>query len=340
MRNVSRAASILCLGLVSSCGGGGGGSPTSPSAPTATGLPVGATLSFVSGETDQPVAGAAVNLGGTQYQSDASGTVRLSVAAPFRSLLDVTHAAFLDRQTLLRSNTEVRFTLWPRSNNHGLSEEFTARLVYTDSNVDDAGPTGGSPLYRLAPGRPVALRPSAEILGEDKLRSLVEEGAGIVNDVVGQGLFFVDSAGTSTGPAFTVALVPEDPGCDEDTFAFVQYSGRGVVIDGGKIVYCEALWYFHQRPASRDLRDYFLATLVHELGHAYGLNHTTSDRDLMYNRGHWYKYERDHGFYSDREETVMRLMWQRRAGTEFPDNDRSGLGSLSLHAAHPELRRL
>ncbi len=320
---------VLASVLAAACGGGGGGSPTSPSQAPPTGLPAGATLTFVSGETGAPVSGAAVTIGAASYQTDGAGTLRLAAATAFRSVVEARHPAYLDRETYLRTADEVRFTLWPRQGSHGLDEAFTSRLVYTSTDVGDGEPGGDDPLYRLAPGQPMALRPTTEIRGDAALFGLLEDGAGIVNDVVGQNLFYVDAAGTASGPGFTVELKPEDPYCDADTYAFVDYSGRGLVISGGRVIYCEALWYFHQRPASRDLRDYFLATLVHELGHAYGLNHSTSNRDLMYSGGHWEKYARDHGFYSGREELAMRLMWQRRAGTKFPDDDRSGIGTLS-----------
>ncbi len=324
-RRRRRVLAILLAGSLPSCGGGGG-SPTGPSTPTPSGFPVGTTLTFVSGETGQPAVGATLNVNGHQYQTDGSGLIRLNEEVALRTSIDVTHADYLDRLTVLRSASETRFTLWPRTNAHGLSEDFTSRIVYSDSDVEEA--TGTSPLYRIAPGHLMNLRPTPEILNDPKLRPLVEEAADIVNDASGQGIFALDPSGSAAGGVFTISLEPQNRSCDEDTYAFASFSGSNVTITGGEIIFCESLSYFHQAPASRDLRDYFLGTMVHELGHAYGLNHSGSDRDLMYIGGHWYKYERDHRFFSDRETTVMRLMWERRAGTRFPDNDRSATGTL------------
>lgn len=321
-------AALACAALAS-CGGDS--SPSAPTRPSAApGIPAGTEFEFLSGELGTPVSSASVTVAGRVYRSDSAGRVRLTDPVPLRSLVDVQHPDYLDRQTLARDAAERRFSLWPRRSPTGLDEDFTQTVVYTTTYVTDTdGTPGNRSLRRLPPNEPVGIRPSAQILGDGRLMSLVEEGVGIINTVVEQGIYRVEAGGPTSRVGFSLSLDPSDPYCDDDTYAFVDYSGAGPTINGGRIVYCEDLRYFGSAPASRDLRDYFLGTLIHELGHTFGLGHTRSPSDIMYRLGHWFRYRRDREFYSRREEVVMRLMWQRRPGTSFPDNDRDGIGSLA-----------
>ncbi len=61
------------------------------------------------------------------------------------------------------------------------------------------------------------------------------------------------------------------------------------------------------------------STTPHELGHLYGLGHTSGTKDVMNTFRRRGTIERFH----PREEVTMRLMLQRLPRNEFPDGDRN-----------------
>ena len=129
-----RLAPFLALTLLLvACGESG---PSSPSSAPAAAPPKGRTaaaaslLTVVSGETGEPVPGATVIVAGVPYETDAAGQVNVAERASPATLLDIVAPNFFDRQTIWRSPTEARFSLWPRSSTAtGLTEEITLRLV-------------------------------------------------------------------------------------------------------------------------------------------------------------------------------------------------------------------
>jgi hypothetical protein len=74
-----------------------------------------------------------------------------------------------------------------------------------------------------------------------------------------------------------------------------------------------------------------LGLSVHELGHTFGLRHSSTATDVM--RAFGRRTQR----LSERERLVMALMLQRPAGNRFPDNDRlaraSGAGEEAIACA-------
>ena len=105
-----------------------------------------------------------------------------------------------------------------------------------------------------------------------------------------------------------VSYDPANPGCTGARgFSSVRLSAGE--IQGGTIVYCVP-----DAPRA--------STVVHELGHSFGLLHSPDRTDVMY-----------FSFASGRSEVftlkealAMRLMMDRPPGTRFPDNDRETAG--------------
>lgn len=60
------------------------------------------------------------------------------------------------------------------------------------------------------------------------------------------------------------------------------------------------------------------STSAHELGHMFGLGHSSGSRDLMNTHRNRSRVDR----FSTREALVMSLMLKRPPGNEMPDNDR------------------
>ncbi len=254
---------------LTACGGSG---PSSPSvAPTPdTSFAPGTVLTVVSGETGDPVGGAHVVVSGRPYDTNSSGQVTIADRISYGSLLDVTAPSFLDRQTLLRKNSPRRIVLWPRSTPWGLTESYTAQLVYTYGSAD-APAVGTSPMERLRQGTTqVVVVVSDEIRQNDRVNEAHQIAVGHVNAALAGKTTYVLSPTTPASGVIVEARVdPADPVCVDRVLGYAQMSYRSGEITGGRVIYC-------------GLQRTDAALITHELGHTTGLNHSSERGDVMY----------------------------------------------------------
>ncbi len=284
---------VACLG---GCGSPGGPSPVQP--PWA---PEGTVLTFTSGETGLPVAGGALTLGPNGYVTDGAGRVVLikPVVTASDAVLTMKHNAFLERATHLRDATSTSFTLWPGTSAEAATyPEYTKRLVYSN----DDPPAGTLPLRRLPAGTThVSVVPSPEIQADARAmeshRAAVER---MTAGTEGRIVYTLDPQPTATLVVRTVVR-PDDP-CMAYGAACARNESSGDQITGAELVFGNFEWARTDR------------VVLHELGHTYGLGHSLSPWDVM---GGTYAVT-----FTPAEVLTMRMMWQRRAGNRWPDDDR------------------
>lgn len=271
-------------------------SPVSPAAPEEHS----GSLTFVSGETQQPVAGAHVLVGGQVYSTDASGQVIVDAPA---SALDVEAPGFLLREAPL---APTRFTLWPRVSPTGLDEEATGRMVY--GCTEPGCPTGGDPLVRMT-ARSAVIVPSAALLADEQATSALQEGARLLSAATEGALTLsVSGAGLAgVGPTVTAALDSNDPAILAQRAGAVtrrELNGNSEIVRASVV--------FRNLDLARRL-----PLVLHELGHTFGLGHSPRVGDMMWNGPEIYgQFD-----YSPRERLAMALMLQRAPGNRYPDVD-------------------
>ena len=296
----------LSGGVLAGCGGGSA-SPSAPGTVTTDRLPAGTTITVVSGETAEAVGGARLVVAGRTLQADGRGQATLTEAVSVGSLVDVVAAGFLDRQTLVRSDRLTRYVLWPRTSASGVDETFTAEIVYTAGTLTPPA-SGSTPLRRLRAGTTRAyLVVSEQIHIDDGANAAHEAAVNAINEALrGRVVYALAPSRPSEGVVFESRVDPNDQDCQGGQVrAFATVFLTGSEITGGRMVFCGL-------DAART------ATVAHELGHTFGLQHSPDTRELMYMA---FSASRNARF-GDRESLAMQLLLERRGGNRFPDSDR------------------
>jgi hypothetical protein len=257
-------------------------------------LPAGATLTFVSGDTQQPAAAARVSVGNVAYTTDGAGQITLGQPAEMGAHVSVEAAGFLKRETLIRNSVDTVLTLWPLEDTFGV---YTRTLVYGFV---------GPPLQRFAPStRRVSIVPNQEFLTADPdgLEAHEYVAERMTAATAGQ-IEFVVEEHPSGDVVVSSDLLP-DP-CDTFSVACAERKRDGNYIVGGRIM-------ISSLRTGGDRRN----VILHEMGHIYGLLHSPSSarEDVMS------VLPTAVLDFSSSELRTMRMMLQRLAGTVFPDDD-------------------
>jgi len=299
-------AAMALSACVLSCGGGGSQGPTPVVAtptPRPSGWGTGTALTIVSGVTDTPVAGARVVVAGiAQPATDAGGQTALAGAANEGATVDIEAAGFLTRQTVVRYGT-TRLSLWP--DDATLPGSYTQKLVYTSATEADSASL--VPLDRLPPRvRTLSLVPTEAIQADPRAMAAHRQAADYFNVAVqGRTVF---SVGGTTDMSVATRIDPSEESCAGEPGTLIAFSWTsGHEITRAEIVFCS------EAPSRLP------TPITHELAHVFGLGHSSDRRDVMYP---YYRTNDEHGF-SDREVLTMGLIYLRRGGNTWPDNDRT-----------------
>lgn len=301
----------------------GGGSPTGPTvAPTPQPTPQ--TLVVTSGDTGAPVAGARVIVNGQEFTSDGNGQITVPGGLPGSTLVDVLAPGFLDRQTLLsRVAGGGRYSVWPRTTEAGMTEQFTLEEVYSSLTLENMNPPLGDRVLARWPSAATRVEVLLQGPATDPAFREFSPGALAVQSEA------VAAINASTGGRFTLAEPVFGDGADGSNRILVRihpelaacvegYAGyasvMGIPIRAAVVTFCEPRWASH------------VGIAIHELGHAFGLRHSSDEGDVMFPQAHW----RRRLDLSPRERQLMGLMLQRPAGNRFPDDDRSALATSAV----------
>jgi hypothetical protein len=267
------------------------------------GFAAGTTLTVFSGADDRPVPAAIVRIAGQELRTDASGEIRFATAVDVGVMLSIDAEGFFQRRTRLRTLQDLHVGLWPRETpSIGVTEEYTRRLVYGSGG----GPTV-LPLRRLAPAiTHVTLLPDAAVRAVPETMSDLRAAAARATAATGVS-FGVDSR--APGAAVVEVQAPGNEPCGPNVRACIGLDYSGLEITGGRMSFA-----FEQK----DLAYWGMDSILHELGHLFGLHHSGRRGDLMDVST---AARRDRADFTPAEYRSLRLLFQRRAGNLFPDDD-------------------
>jgi hypothetical protein len=270
---------------------------------------VGAIVTLISAETGAPAVGVDVLVNGSgRYRTDSNGQIRLAENMTLPVRVEASSAEYLVRQTALRPEDTSALSLWPRQSPTGLDESLTRTLVYTEAT---GGAPGALPLRRLQPGK-VSIQPAPAVWNDAQARAALETAARSMSRATHDRIQFVVETLAMSPVVVRTLIDRDDPAMGQHSALTYRY------VDGSQITGARVV--FASLEVARNV-----AVVTHELGHAFGLEHSNDPRDLMYPmvaEGKWL---------SDRESLVVALMLQRRPGNRFPDNDPDGFAAMGRY---------
>jgi len=319
-RSLPVRASLAAVLVVFLPACGGDGVVTPAPVPVSNDIAAGTAVTVISGETKRPVVGARVVVAGRSYTTDGAGEVRLEAAVLRGSLVDVVAPGYFDRQTTLRDPGPARFALWPKASATGLDEQTTAELVYTQGAFCcPANALANAPLRRVAPTiGSFDLVLDARYGDNSLVRDVIQEAASLAGRAAGARVVF-NPADTSGGSRIDITSGP-DPENRPNVAAFTEWRLDAFgYITGGRIVFV-----LDDYLRGRQSRRVLTTIMTHELGHVLGLGHSSAPGVMSVYQGVGtnYAFFAAAGDFSPAEKLVLDLMYDRRGGTRFPDNDR------------------
>lgn len=324
MKNAPVASVYTLLLLTVACGGGGPTHGTGVATPTPVpGVPAGTAIIFLAGDTERPVAGAEVAVGGLAMRTDAEGRIILSAATPLGAPIDVLAPGYRDRRTTLALPVERPYTLWPTSAPTGLTDLLTTELVYTTATGGTglSADLGAKPLERIAPSiTHMFIQVDTDSIGfkeDDWGATKMDTAVAGMNELLeGRVLFqwgHSAPAGANVIQLLQNQTMPAGVSCSAAPTArdALGYTTAGRISCRGNI-------FDHRAGADPFARDSAPA-ILHELGHIAGLGHSTAPIGVM---SYFPRANNGLRAFTPSEISVGRLMYQRRARNRSPDDDR------------------
>ena len=255
-------------------------------------------MSVVSGQTGAAVAGARITIGGVEKSTSASGTVTLDRDFNDGALVDISASGFLTRQTMLRDGVEPVFTLMPTDGTTGITEDFIFDVLYHDSTGDNRH------MMRIRPDTAsVYFVPTEQIRNDPRAIATVRDAVSELNTIVqGETTFLVERQAPAGSVSFDLIIDPNE--LPEGVIGQARRDFSGWNIVGGTVIF-------------DSLETVRSSATHHELGHMIGLGHSDSRADVMYPFQ-----RRTVETFAPRERLGIRLINQRPAFNQQPDNDR------------------
>jgi hypothetical protein len=161
---------------------------------------------------------------------------------------------------------------------------------------------------------------SDAIKEDDRAHFAHEEGLAMLNAALaGRVVYVLAPSRPPAGVVFDSRVDPADPVCAENAriLAFTALNVQSGETTGGRVVFCGL-------DATRK------EIVAHELAHTVGLQHSPDARELM--ASIYTRFSRPD--FGSLEVLSMSLLFERRGGNRFPDNDRdvpaSGSGTVTI----------
>lgn len=263
------------------------------------------------------------------YTTNGLKEITLTQSVGIGSFLDIVAPGYLNRQTLLRSADERRFTLWPRTSASGLTEQLTQELVYTEPGNAPGGvgsPLGGAPLTRIDPSimRIAVGAPTLALVSSGV--AAIAAATNTLTAATGGQITYVPGLSGGDG-RIDIVIDPSRLPSGSSAAANATYNSSGYII-GGTITVRDGACLTSpcDITAARSNGVTIVRTLVHEMGHLLGFNHTASSSVM--NGGCstspcTLTLDTRIEDFNAAEKLLVKLMLQRRIRNRFPDNDRN-----------------